>query len=158
MWMRRTCVTLAMVLVGMMPAVAPAAAAPVGALHFTCDVTFPAWPSAAGGGVSCWGTAHGAMADLPPIVCVPSCSFEARLAGSSETCLLSAPPAVGHYWGSIFVNGRNIGTFDWQRSGTEITFVPPGTLHGRATWAPHPPVGTCAAPLAQTVTIDGELS
>ena len=135
-------------------------AATMGGFQFSCEPNFPAWPILGGGGFVCDGEAAGVgvVGDVA-INCLPDCTFEAYIDSVNETCVPHPEPSqIGSYSGRMYIDDVFVGTFNWLRFGTEIVFVPPGTLEGRASFIPLPPLGTCTFPYPTDITVVGEVT
>lgn len=160
---------------------APAAAAadldgpgPVqGEVAFECEAVLPVWPTIAGSGGTCEGTASGEFTHgTTPIVFVNanfSASFEYE-----EACALNEPPLVGLAEGTATIrDANNVVTvsFTWARVGLTAAIVLTGvTVNGHAhsgavpgvvgagtaAFAPLPPIPTCATADDLTAVVAGE--
>lgn len=157
--MKRFAIVLSAALVGtgLLPPNA-AQASFAGAEH--CDVTLAGWPTSSGGSADCEGRAYGShvspgvdftclLAAIPP-----GCPFDAHVDAYNETCAPipqagPVPPLIGTASGTLNVNGKAEGTFNWARVGLTVVIVPsgaPGSAAGVGAFLPHPPLPTCAAP------------
>lgn len=139
----------------------------------TCDVTLDVWPTTAtrANSTDCVGEALGVSSDMsqsaakscgihvwgPPPQYDFDCDLWASIAAYNETCVGPLPPPLGTASGTLTVDGRDEGGYNWLRVGLTAIIVPvaPGTSAGVAAFVPHPPIPTCAAPGPLLATVVG---
>lgn len=112
---------------------------------FRCEMSLPVWPTPGGGPADCNGTGVTGA-------CV--CPFGLDVTSYDETCTPGwLLPPTGFYRGTW--NGN---TFAAMRVGTELYFLPGGTVVGRAQFLPAPPLPTCGQPGPLGVSIVGQIA
>jgi hypothetical protein len=95
-------------------------------------------------------------AHVPPPSVSP-CQFEASIDAYNEVCVANLPPLFGTASGRLYVDGGDVGGYNWLRIGLTAILVPlaPGTSAGVAAFLPLPPIPTCAAPGPLTAEVVG---